>query len=313
MPLSKQTLPELDLNAYQSGTMAQKTEFSLALKNSLIEFGFVIIKNQNIVSPEILSDAYSVLEDFYALPSAVKRQYTKQGGQVGYTAFGTENAKGNTVPDLKEFWHIGQMDVPSGAQAKDYQNNIWPNFQGFQDIFTSLYQGLESMGLLILQALASQIDPGSTYLQDMPRQGKSVLRLLHYPPLRQNDPVNALRAAAHEDINLITLLVAANGKGLQLLTRDGQWMEVETSPSNIIIDAGDMLAYITGQKIPATTHRVINTGDLSKSRYSIPFFMHPRPGCILRPLEKFCDRPDTITPITARDSLAKRLREIGLT
>lgn len=308
MNVSAKKLPELSLKHYTDGTPKQKEEFARALKNSLIEYGFVILKNQDIVSPELLSDAYSVMQDFYAQSTAKKCEYNGNG----YTPFGTENAKGNAVPDLKEFWHVGQPNIPKGESAKHYRENVWPDFPKFKDTFSALYAGLESIGLVMLEALASQIDPDSAYLQDMPRQGRSVLRLLHYPPIGEDVTPNAVRAAAHEDINLITLLVAANGKGLQLLTREGEWMEVETDPSNIIVDAGDMLAHITGRKIPATTHRVINTGDLTKSRYSIPFFMHPRPNCVLRPLESFCDNPENVDPITARESLEIRLREIGL-
>lgn len=306
-------IAELSLADYQSGTEQQRQQFGQDLTESLIEFGFVIIKNQNIVSPETLSNAYSVMEDFYASPVSYKRKYINEtGGHRGYTAFGVENAKGNPVADLKEFWHVGQLNPPADEQSLHYQDNIWPNFDLFETTFTTLFKGLEDLGLLLLDALADQIDPNSDYLRTMAQNGNSILRLLHYPPIAKDAPINAVRAAAHEDINLITLLVAANGKGLQLLTRDNQWMEIDTDPSNIIVDAGDMLAHITGAKIPATTHRVINTGDLSKSRYSIPFFMHPKPDVILRPLEHFCDAPETVEHITALASLEKRLREIGL-
>lgn len=313
MAISTKKLPELSLPAYTQGTPEQKTEFAVALTNSLIEYGFVIIKDQDMVSPETLSDAYSIMEDFYAQPVEEKRKYVNQGGgHRGYTPFGTENAKGNAVADLKEFWHVGQLDAPTGDQSGHYQDNIWPDFPGFKDTFTNLYQGLEGMGLIMLEALASQIDAGEDYVYDMAKQGNSILRLLHYPPIGKDVTPNAVRAAAHEDINLITLLVAANGKGLQLLTRENEWLEVDTDSSNIIVDAGDMLAHITGRKIPATTHRVINSGDLSKSRYSIPFFMHPRPEAILRPLANFCDNPQDVEEITARESLEIRLKEIGL-
>ena len=311
MAISSKKLPELSLSSYTNGDLGQKTAFARALKDSLIEFGFVIIKDQNMISPKTLSDAYAVMEGFYAQPVEEKCKYIGEG-QRGYTPFGTENAKGNAVADLKEFWHVSQIDMPSGNESKYYQDNIWPDFPGFKDTFTTLYQGLESMGLIMLEALSSQIDPGQSYLPDMARQGNSVLRLLHYPPIGKDVTPEAVRAAEHEDINLITLLVAANGKGLQLLTRENEWLEVDTDPSNIIVDAGDMLAHITGQKIPATTHRVINAGDLTKSRYSIPFFMHPRPESILRPLEHFCDNPQDVKPITANESLETRLREIGL-
>ena len=310
---SSKSLPELRLSDYINGSAAQKTDFAKALTNSLIEFGFVIIKDQDLVGPELLSDAYSIMEDFYAQPTAEKRKYiNKGGGHRGYTAFGTEHAKDSSVPDLKEFWHVGQLNPPAADESDYYANNIWPDFAGFEDTFTGLFKGLEDMGLLLLDALASQIDPGSDYLRDMAKNGNSILRLLHYPPVGKDVTPGAIRAAAHEDINLITLLVAANGKGLQLLTRENEWLEVDTDPANVIVDAGDMLAHITGRKIPATTHRVINTGDLTKSRYSIPFFMHPKPESILRPLPEFCDAPDEVEVIPAKVALERRLKAIGL-
>ncbi|PHR54654.1 MAG: oxidoreductase [Robiginitomaculum sp.] len=313
MTLSTKKLPELSLPEYTQGSAAQKLAFAIALKESLIEYGFVIIKDQDMVAPETLTDAYAIMAKFYAQSETEKRKYINTGGgHRGYTPFGTENAKGNKVADLKEFWHVGQIDAPQNDDSGYYQDNIWPNFDRFEETFTSLFSGLEGMGLILLEALASQIDPNNDYLPDMARQGNSILRLLHYPPIGEDVTPNAVRAAAHEDINLITLLVAANGKGLQLLTRENEWLEVDTDPSCIIVDAGDMLAHITGQKIPATTHRVVNTGDLSKSRYSIPFFMHPRPDSMLRPIEGFCENPEKVEHITARESLEIRLREIGL-
>jgi len=312
-PLSKKKLPELSLNSYLNGSADDKTAFAKALTDSLIEFGFVIIKDQDMVSPELLSDAYSVMQDFYAQPVAAKRKHINSGGgHRGYTAFGTEHAKDSKTPDLKEFWHVGQLNPPKDGDNSYYEDNIWPDLFRFKPTFTELYKGLEDMGLVLLQALTSQIDPGNDYVADMARQGNSILRLLHYPPIGKDTIPNAVRAAAHEDINLITLLVAANGRGLQLLTRDNEWLEVETHPSNVIVDAGDMLAHITGGKIPSTTHRVVNAGDLSQSRYSIPFFMHPRPDSVLRPIKGFCDNPDAVEVITAKESLERRLKAIGL-
>jgi isopenicillin N synthase-like dioxygenase len=311
--LSNKTLPELSLRSYLTGSDVERAEFAQALTNSLIEFGFVIIKDQDIISGDTLSDAYRIMRDFYDQPFAEKRKYIgKSGGHRGLTAFGKEHAKGTSTPDLKEFWHVGQINPPADSDSPYYAENIWPDMDGFKPTFTDLFAGLEKMGLYMLEALASQIDPDHEYLPDMARQGNSILRLLHYPPIGKDTIPNAIRAAAHEDINLITLLVAANGRGLQLLTRENEWLEVETDPSNVIVDAGDMLAHITGGRIPSTTHRVVNSGDLTKSRYSIPFFMHPRPDCVLRPIDSFCDNPDQVEIITAGESLERRLRAIGL-
>lgn len=311
--LSKKTLPELSLNSYLTGTDSEKASFAKALKDSLIEFGFVIIKDQDMVSTDLIADAYRVSADFYAQPVEEKRKYINSGGgHRGYTAFGTEHAKDSKTPDLKEFWHVGQLNPPKDGDHAYYEDNIWPAQDGFKPTFTTMYKGLEDMGLILLEALASQIDPGNDYLPDMAKQGNSILRLLHYPPIGKDTIPNAVRAAAHEDINLITLLIAANGRGLQLLTRDNEWLEVNTDPANVIVDAGDMLAHITGGKIPSTTHRVVNAGDLTKSRYSIPFFMHPRPDSVLRPIDGFCDDPGGVEVITAKESLERRLKAIGL-
>ena len=311
--LSSKKLPELSLKSFQSGTVQERTRFSRALTESLIEFGFVIIKDSDTITPELLSDAYNLIQDFFAMPESYKRSLTyKNGGHRGYTAFGTEHAKDTAIPDLKEFWHIGQPNPPIAGQPAYYAENIWPDLPRFKEVFLHLYEVLEDMGLILLEALADRIDPDQDYLSAMAKQGNSILRLLHYPPISENVNPGAVRAAAHEDINLITLLVAADGRGLQILTREGEWLEIKTAPENVIVDAGDMLAHITGWQIPATTHRVINVGDLTKSRYSIPFFMHPRPDTVLRPLEHFCDDPGSVEIMTAKQSLEKRLKEIGL-
>ncbi|NNC36359.1 MAG: isopenicillin N synthase family oxygenase [Acidimicrobiales bacterium] len=311
--LSKKKLPELSLNSYINGSDDEKNAFATALNDSLIEFGFVIIKDQDLVTPELIADAYKISAEFYAKPVEEKRKYINSGGgHRGYTAFGTEHAKDNATPDLKEFWHVGQLNPPKDGDHSYYEDNIWPDQDGFKPVFTAMYKGLEDMGLIMLEALASQIDPGNDYLPDMAKNGNSILRILHYPPIGKDTIPNAVRAAAHEDINLITLLIAANGRGLQLLTRDNEWLEVETDPENVIVDAGDMLAHITGGKIPSTTHRVVNAGDLTQSRYSIPFFMHPRPDSVLRPIDGFCDNPEDVEVITAKESLERRLKAIGL-
>lgn len=263
---SNKKLPELSLNSYVNGSDVEKTAFAKTFKDSLIEFGFVVIKDQDVIAQGLLTDAYRIMANFYAQPAEANHKYIgSAGGHRGLTAFGKEHAKGTSTPDSKEFWHVGQLNPPASSDSPYYSENVWPKTVGFKDTFSQLYQSLESMGLLLLQALASQIDPENEYLPDMAVQGNSILRLLHYPPIGADTVPNAVRAAAHEDINLITLLVAANGRGLQLLTRDSEWLEVETGPSNVIIDAGDMLAHITGGKIPSTTHRVVNAGDLTKA------------------------------------------------
>jgi isopenicillin N synthase-like dioxygenase len=237
-----------------------------------------------------------------------------QGGHRGYTAFGREHAKDSKHPDLKEFWHVGR-ELPEGHRLKSFfSNNIWPEeITGFEKTFKALFQALDDTGRIMLEALTHPLELPRTYFSEMTQYGSSILRLLHYPPIPEGVDPNRIRAAAHEDINLITLLVSAQGAGLELLTREGEWIPVETDPENIIVDSGDMLARITNDIIPATTHRVVNPKGENKSRYSMPFFMHPNPDALLECIPSCRGAGEKYPPILANDFLMQRLREIGLT
>jgi len=256
----------------------------------------------------------SDLQGSLSQSEAEKRKYI--GGVRGYTPFGTEHAKDHAVPDLKEFWHVGREADPDeiAGRHETFQPNIWPaEPTGFKDTFTELYDALDETGRIILEALTPGLDLPQAFFDPLVKGGNAILRLLHYPPVAGDATPGAVRAAAHEDINLITLLVAAKGAGLELLERDGSWLPVEADPGNLIVDSGDMLARMTNTVIPATTHRVVNPVGPNVSRYSMPFFMHPKDDVVLSCLPSCVGDEAKFEDITAGEFLAERLREIGLT
>lgn len=320
-------VPELSLKAYTDGEPTDRKLFIDQLFQGLKEYGFIILKDHP-VQPELLKKAYALSEKLFALDEKTKLSLVGgTGGQRGYTAFGKEHAKNSKFPDLKEFWHVGR-ELPESHRLKEFfPNNVWPTadaangLQEFKSTFSSLFQALDDTGRIMLEALTIPLDVPKDYFSKMTDAGSSILRLLHYPPIAEGADPNCIRAAAHEDINLITLLVSAQGSGLELLTREGEWIPVETSPENIIVDSGDMIARITNDVIPATTHRVVNPKGPNRSRYSMPFFMHPNPDAELkcipscRNLGSGAGQPngEKYPPILANDFLMERLREIGLT
>jgi isopenicillin N synthase-like dioxygenase len=222
----------------------------------------------------------------------------------GYTPFGVEHAKNNAHADLKEFWQIGREGDPPA--------NIWPDQPGFRDTFTALFEALDKTGRLLLRALAPGLQLDADYFDPLVAHGTSLLRLLHYPPVAADADPGAVRSAAHEDINFLTILVAARGGGLELLDRDGRWLAVEARAGDLIVDSGDMLARLTNGVIPATTHRVVNPRGPNVSRYSMPFFMHPTLETSLAVLPSCIGNGAKFAPVTAGAYLDERLREIGL-
>jgi len=306
-------VPELSLKSYTDGSAAERREFEEALYEGFKYFGFIILKDHK-VSHKLLARAYEKSAEFFALPEDYKMQFFRKDGQRGYTPFGREHAKDSKFPDLKEFWHVGRQFDEDSPLAKTYPPNMWPDKpQGFHETFMELYEALEEAGLVMLEALAPSLDVPRDFFRKMATDGNSILRLLHYPPVPAGADPGSIRAAAHEDINLITILVAANGAGLQLLDRDGKWLPVETDPDNLIVDAGDMLARVCNDIIPATTHRVVNPeGGPNVSRYSMPFFMHPHSNAMLSCLDSCRGDGAKYTDITADQFLKQRLQEIGL-
>ncbi|MDB5461331.1 MAG: hypothetical protein JWO72_3072, partial [Caulobacteraceae bacterium] len=230
---------ELSLKAYTAGDAAARRAFSDDFMRGLTEHGFVILKDHG-VSTELLARAYRLAQEVFALPQVVKRRYA--AGMRGYTPFGVEHAKDSGHPDLKEFWQIGHEPGADG----DFPPNVWPaEAPGFQPTFLDLFARLNETGLVLLRALAPRLDLPESHFDPLVRRGTSILRVLHYPPLAADVDPQCARSAAHEDINLMTIMVAAAGAGLELLDRDGTWLSVETEPSNLIVDSGDMLARMT--------------------------------------------------------------------
>ncbi|MEQ7873033.1 2-oxoglutarate and iron-dependent oxygenase domain-containing protein [Sphingomonas sp. ASV193] len=296
--------------------------FAEALGHSFVDYGFAIVRDHGI-SQSLIDEAEAKAKAFFALPEEVKRKYKIEGsgGARGYTPFGIETAKGAEAHDLKEFWHVGR-DLPEGHRFKGHMaDNVWPaEVPGFKETFQALYAAFDQAGVKILRAVARFLKIDEDYFTDTVRDGNSVMRLLHYPPIDKqmidSGGGNHIRAGAHEDINTITLLLGAEEAGLQLRTKDGRWLDVSPKPGELVINIGDMLQRLTNGYLRSTPHRVVNPAPdrASKARYSMPFFLHFRSDYLIEPL------PSTVPPgaapkwpaITADDYLQERLREIKL-
>jgi isopenicillin N synthase-like dioxygenase len=308
-------IPTVDLNDYTSGDGASRARLIETLGQGLSEFGFLNVEGHGIDS-SLIRGTYDLWKRFFELPDEVKRRYAGvEGGARGYTPFGVEHAKDNPLPDLKEFWHIGQEPPEGHPYRQEYPENVWPaEIPEIRQPTQRLYSSLERVAENLLRALAEYFDLPRDTFASMMTVGNSILRVIHYPPVRP-DQAPAVRAAAHEDINLITLLCEATDSGLEILTRQGEWMAVETGPGQIVVDAGDMLSRFTNEVVPAATHRVVNPAEnAARDRYSMPFFVHPYSACDLTIDERFvtADNPPKYPPITAGQFLEQRLREIGL-
>jgi len=288
-----------------------------AIGESFETYGFAVIEDHGIPQ-DLIERAYAISRAFFALPVEVKRKYfiAGGGGARGYTPFGTERAKGASIHDLKEFWHIGQM-LPPGDPLEPYMPpNIWPTeVAGFRETYEELYRAFETAGKRVLSAIAIHLGLDRNWFDPTVEQGNSVMRLLHYPPV--SDAGGAIRAEAHGDINTITLLLGAEEAGLQLLKRNGEWMDISPPEGALVINIGDMLERLTNGQLPSTKHRVVNpVGEAAgRARYSMPFFLHFRPDFLIDPLPG-CEDParpgERMEPISAHDFLQQRLREINL-
>jgi isopenicillin N synthase-like dioxygenase len=291
--------------------------FAPKLGNSFEEYGFAIIADHGIPD-ELIQRAEEKAKTFFALPEEVKRKYhiAGGGGARGYTPFGIETAKGAAAHDLKEFWHVGR-DLPAGHPFRGHMpDNVWPDeVPSFRDTFQQLFADFDRTGLKILKAIARFLKIDEDYFIDTVRDGNSVMRLLHYPPI-EGEPGSHVRAGAHEDINTITLLLGAEEAGLELLTKDGRWIPVAPKPGELVVNIGDMLQRLTNGLLRSTSHRVVNPPPerRNRSRYSMPFFLHFRSDFCIEAL------PATVPPgeqpkwppITADEYLKERLREIKL-
>lgn len=310
-------LPQVDLSEFVSGTPLQRSDFINSLGKAFEEVGFVAVKNHGI-SGELITELYLRVRQFFSLPLEKKSRYEIQGlsGQRGYTAFGREHAKGSSAPDLKEFFQFGQMVNADSPLAKEYPPNVEvPDVPGFNSALQRAYRAFEKSGTHLLQAIAIHLGLEENYFDGFVQEGNSILRALHYPPIT-GEPQSAIRAEQHEDINLITLLVGASADGLQILTRSSQWVAVTSLEDQIVVNVGDMLQRLTNNRLKSTTHRVVNPPRelWHTSRFSIPFFLHPRSSMSLASLPGCVDNthPKLYADLTAGQYLDERLREIGL-
>jgi isopenicillin N synthase-like dioxygenase len=307
------TIASVSLNA----SAADPEGFAAELGQSFERFGFAIISDHGIPA-DLIARAEEKARAFFALPEEVKRSYhvAGGGGARGYTPFGIETAKGATQHDLKEFWHVGRELPPGHPFGEVMAPNLWPEeVQSFRDTFLELFAAFDKAGLRILEAIARHLGLAPNFFEDTVRDGNSVLRLLHYPPVSPDAP--GVRAGAHEDINTITLLLGAEEAGLQLLDRDGNWLPVAPREGELVVNIGDMLQRLTNNVLKSTSHRVVNPPPerRGRSRYSMPFFLHFRPDYLIETLPETVstERPNLYPePITAHDFLLQRLREIKL-
>lgn len=313
-------VPSLDLNDFVSGTPEQKRDFCKNIGKAYNETGFVVIKNPGLTKQET-DKLYEQVIKFFSLDEETKKRYEipELHGQRGYTSKGKEKAKDSKVPDLKEFWQQGQPISKSEHLDEEYPENLYvEELPEFNQITVDVYKKLEKTGKILLQSLALYLDLDENYFEDKVHNGNSILRMIHYFPILNPEELSpdAVRAGAHEDINLITLLIGASAEGLQVLTRDGEWLAINANEDEIVVNVGDMLQRLTNKKLVSTTHRVVNPPRhlLGTSRYSVPFFLHPKSNMNLACLDScISDKyPKLYDDITAGEYLDERLREIGL-
>lgn len=310
--MSISQVPSVNLTHYVSGDRNDQLRFIEETGNAFSTIGFVALSG-HYLDQELTDNLYRVVKEFFALPEKTKKNYEIEGlaGQRGYTSFGKETAKGFKVPDLKEFWHFGQYLDPDGIYPPNCMVKELPEFNTYGQL---AFEALEKTALELLRALSEYLELPKHYFDEFIIGGNSILRPIHYPPVGQNAQ-NAVRAAAHGDINLITLLMGAHGKGLQVQRLDGEWIDAIAAPDELMINVGDMLSRHTNNLLKSTIHRVINPERTQNaSRYSIPFFMHPKRDMPLNVLPHCIsdEYPKQYEDITAGEFLNERLRELGL-
>ena len=310
-------IPVVDLADFLSGDPHRKQSFVQQLGKAYEDVGFVAVKNHGIPD-DLIGDLYKYVQRFFSLPSDTKKKYEVPGlaGQRGYTSFGKEHAKGSDAPDLKEFFQYGQKVDDNDPIKREYPDNVQvDDLQEFNPTFQKAYRAFEKSGKALLQAIALYLGLDEHYFDEHIHNGNSILRAIHYPPIT-SEPKSAIRAEQHEDINLITLLVGASADGLQILTRQNEWVGVTSLPEQIVVNVGDMLQRLTNNRLKSTTHRVVNPPRemWHTSRFSIPFFLHPKSQMNLACLESCIDKshPKAYPDATAGEYLDERLREIGL-
>ncbi len=305
-------VPTLDISKFTDGDNDDIKSFSQDLGISFNQTGFAIIKNHGLTQ-EITTNLYYKVQSFFELDDEKKIKYyfPELYGQRGYVVKGQEHAKGSSKGDLKEFFHIGNPEISN-------PKNIWPiEIDNFEEVGTNAFLTLENIGLTLLKAIAIYLNIEEDYFTNKVKGGESIMRSIHYYPLKEEDVEDgAVRAAAHGDINLITLLMGASADGLEILTKEEKWIPIISEPDQLVINVGDMLERLTNKKLMSTVHRVVNPSKekLNTSRYSIPFFMHPKPEMDLTCLSNCIDEsnPKSYDDMTAGQFLEERLREIGL-
>ncbi|MDA0716532.1 MAG: isopenicillin N synthase family oxygenase [archaeon] len=311
-----EAIPELDFNDFAHGDGKTKQSFVDGLKDALSHIGFFALKNHGI-PVQLIRDAYNQCDLFFDLPASQKLPFSQPSihHQRGYTPFGTEHAKDQIAPDLKEFWQTG-LPTTDGVEST-FPSNIWPDdvVPEFKHVIDDLYGQMLHLSVELLKACSLALGKDEHWLPNMTHMGNTIMRLIHYPPLGHDVPQGAVRSAAHEDINFITLLVTATADGLEVMDHDGSWIQVQGNEEYIIVDTGDMIQNMTNGFFRSTTHRVVNPQDSSTRRYSMPMFVHPRNEIDLTPLPEFIGLTGGVVQypsITAGEFLYQRLKEIGL-
>ena len=311
------SIPSIDFRLATSEVAEERARFVQQVGDALKDIGFFALTHHGIPRA-LIDETYAQCDAFFDLDEATKRTYLQPniGHQRGYTAFGVEHAKDNPAPDLKEFWQTGRP-YPDDGPVPTYPQNIWPtdHVDGFQSTTETLFTSMETLAQHLLAACSRYLGKPENWLPEMSEEGNTIMRMIHYPPLDENTPEGAVRSAAHEDINFITLLVTATADGLEVMDHDGSWIQVQGDQDAIIVDSGDMLQNLTNGLFKSTTHRVVNPKESNTRRYSMPMFVHPRNEIDLTPHPDFVaitGGEANYAAITAGDYLHQRLKEIGL-
>lgn len=312
----EQTIPVVDLQQYLNGDEQARAQFIKTFGDALKDYGFAAIENHGI-DKTMLDRNYTNFKSFFDRDVDYKRRFedASTGRQRGYTSFGVEHAKNNAKADLKEFFHIGRQLDNEHALYDRMVPNIWPEgMDELKDDALTLFDSLERCAMTLLEVVSLYLNQNADFLPSMAEDGSSIIRIIHYPVCDGFDEPGKMRAAEHEDINLMTILPESTESGLELLTRDGEWLPIHAIPGQVIVDSGDMMSRITNGFLPATTHRVVNPKGEPTPRYSMPFFIHPHPDAVLKVLDSCLEEGEEPKhdPITSEAFLMERLKEIGL-
>ncbi len=311
----EQTIPVVDLRHFTQGDQETRQAFVKALGESLEEYGFVAVEGHGIPR-DLIYENYSNFQRFFEMPEDIKKKYEdpETGRQRGYTSFGVEHAKDNAKADLKEFYHLGRELDADHPLATRVVKNIWPDeLPVIKEKGLKLFDAMDSCASSLLAAVSLYLGLPEDFFPSMAKDGSNIIRIIRYPVCEGFDEAGVMRAAQHEDINLMTILPEATESGLELLTREGEWLPIRAIEGQIIVDTGDMMARVTNGKLPATTHRVVNPSGPPTPRYSMPFFIHPHPDATLEVLDDCYEGDEPpFPPINADEFLMERLKAIGL-